>query len=455
MKKILILGMAVALTGCGIYKPYSRPEVETDGLYGQEWETADTTTIADVSWREMFTDPYLQSLIEQGLENNLDLQSAGWRLEEAEASLKSARLAFLPAFNLAPQGSGSSFDGSKVTWTYNVPVTASWEIDIFSRLRNSKLQAKALYAQSKEYRQAVRTQLIAGIANYYYTLLMLDKQYAISLETAGKYKESVKTMQAMMDAGMTNRAGVSQMEATYYSVENSLRDMAQSIKKVENSLCLLLGEAPRAIERGSIDAQALPDRLLVGVPLQLLSRRPDVKSSELALEQAFYGTAAARSALYPSLTLSGSAGWTNNAGMVVNPGKILLSAAGSLVQPLFNANANRARVRIAQAQQEEAKLSVQQTLLNAGSEVNNALTQYQTALSKVEWRNLQIESLESAVESTQLLMQHSSTTYLEVLTAQQALLSAQLSQVNDQFDRIQAVVNLYHALGGGRETDAE
>ncbi len=349
MKKILILGMAAALTGCGIYKPYSRPEVETDGLYGQEWETADTTTIADVSWREMFTDPYLQSLIEQGLENNLDLQSAGWRIEEAEASLKSARLAFLPSFNLAPQGSGSSFDGSKVTWTYSVPVTASWEIDIFSRLRNSKLQAKALYAQSKEYRQAVRTQLIAGIANYYYTLLMLDKQYAISLETASKYKESVKTMQAMMDAGMTNRAGVAQTEATYYSVETSLRDMAQSIKTVENSLCLLLGEAPRAIERGSIDSQVLPDRLLVGVPLQLLSRRPDVKSSELALEQAFYGTAAARSALYPSLTLSGSAGWTNNAGVVVNPGKILLSAAGSLVQPLFNANANRARVRIAQA----------------------------------------------------------------------------------------------------------
>ncbi|WP_295937374.1 efflux transporter outer membrane subunit [uncultured Alistipes sp.] len=455
MKKLIIILAAAAMTGCGIYKPYTRPEVNTDGLYGSA-ETVDTMTIGNISWQEMFTDPYLQALIQQGLDNNTSLQSAQWRVKEAEATLKSARLAYLPSFNFAPQGNLSSFDGAKASKTYNVPITASWQIDIFNGLTNAKRRSKALYAQSQEYEQAVKTQLIANIANLYYTLLMLDSQHQVTAQNAEKWSESVEAIRAMKDAGMATEAGVAQYEATYYSVKTSLHDLEYQIRQMENSLCALLAEAPHEIQRGSIDNQQLPEELTVGIPLQMLANRPDVRSAEYSLMQAYYATSEARSALYPSITLSGTLGWTNNSGIgIVNPGKLLWSAAASLMQPIFNANANRARVQIAKAQMEETKLSFQQKLLDAGTEVNNALTQTQTARAKTGLRSQQIEALERAVESTELLMRYGSTTYLEVLTAQQSLLSAQLSQIADRFDEIQGVVNLYQALGGGRDMAEE
>lgn len=450
MRKAIIILAAAAMTGCGIYKPYTRPEVTTDGLYGTA-ETQDSTTLGDISWQEMFSDPQLQILIEQALANNTDLQSAGWRVKEAEATLKSARLAYLPSFNFAPQGSMSSFDGATPTKTYSIPVQASWQIDIFNGITNAKRKAKALYLQSKEYEQAVKTQLIASVANFYYTLLMLDSQYTVTEETAIKWRQSVETMRAMKDAGMTNEAGVAQYEANTLAIEASLHDLAYQRTQTENSLCSLLGEAPHPISRGILEDQEVPETLAVGVPLQMLSNRPDIRQAEYSLMQAYYATASARSALYPTITLSGTLGWTNNNGIIVDPGKLIWSAAASLLQPIFNANANRAQVKIAKAQQEESRLAFQQALLNAGGEVNNALVQCQSARAKADLRIRQIEALERAVVSTELLMQHGTTTYLEVLTAQQSLLSAQLTQISDRFDEIQGVVNLYQALGGGRD----
>ena len=458
--KIKLITLSVScllLSSCGIYTTYERPsDINTDGLYGQDLNeeavAVDTASIASLSWRELFTDSHLQTLIEHALQSNTDLLSAQQRIKEAEATLSSAKLAYLPSFMLTPQGGVSSFDKSKGSWTYTGIASASWEIDIFGKLTNAKRRSKALYLQSLEYEQAVSTSLIANVANLYYTLLMLDEQYRISEETAVNWRESVRTMRAMMAAGMTNEASVSQSEANCRQVEASLLDLKQQIKEVENSLSILLGEVPGGIERGHLAGQDFPEDLTVGVPLQLLSRRPDVKSAELSLASAFYSTNAARSAFYPSITLSGTAGWTNSAGnMIINPGKLLLSAVGALTQPLFNKGLNIAQLKIAKAQQEEAKLAFQQALLNAGSEVNNALTQVQTACGKTELRTGQITSLENAVRSTQLLMQHGTSTYLEVLTAQQSLLSAQLTQVADRFDEIQGIINLYQALGGGRD----
>lgn len=452
-KQIITLAVAaLLLSGCGIYTKYERPEMNTDGLYGQDVEVEDTASIATLSWRELFTDSQLQTLIEHALAGNTDLQSAHWRIKEAEATLSSARLSYLPSFMLTPQGGVSSFDNSRGSWTYTGIASASWEIDIFGKLTNAKRRSKALYLQSLEYEQAVSTSLIANVANLYYTLLMLDEQYRISEATAVNWNESIRTMRAMMAAGMTNEASVSQSEANCRQVEASLLDLKQQIKEVENSLSILLGDVPGDVERGRLEGQTFPQELTVGVPLQLLSRRPDVKSAELSLASAFYSTNAARSAFYPSITLGGTAGWTNSAGsMIVNPGKLLLSAVGSLTQPLFNRGLNIAQLKIAKAQQEEAKLSFQQALLNAGSEVNNALTQVQTSRDKAELRMQQVASLETAVRSTQLLMQHGTSTYLEVLTAQQSLLSAQLTQVADRFNEIQGIINLYQALGGGRD----
>lgn len=454
-KTVLTVIVALSLSSCGIYKKYEPMTEVSDSLYSHQWADADiTTNMADMEWREFFTDSHLQALIEDGLQNNTDLQAAHWRVKEAEAALTATKLSYLPSFNLAPNGGVSSFDKSKASWTYTAPVTASWEIDIFNKLTNSKRQAKALLLQSREYKQAVQTQLIAAIANSYYTLLMLDEQYQISRETAETYKESVRAMKAMKNAGMTNDAGVSQMEAAYFAIESSLQDLERSISEVENTLFTLLGRMPHRIERGRLDEAAFPTELGIGVPVQLLANRPDVRAMEFALAQSHYATASARSALYPSLTLGGAVGWTNDAGIaVLNPGKLILNATASLVQPIFNGGKLRANVKISKARQEETRLAFQQSILNAGKEVNDALTLHQKAQAKVEWRKKQIASLQNATRQTELMMKHGSTTYLEVLTAKQSLLQTRLSQTTDRFESIQGMVNLYHALGGGKSLD--
>lgn len=453
MKRYIITAVATALlSSCGIYNRYTPVTDVPEDLYGNQVEVTDTIhNLGNMDWRNLFTDPYLQSLIQQGLEHNTDYRAAQLRVEEAEATLLSAKLAFLPSFTLSPQGGMSSFDGAKATWTYSVPVTASWELDIFGRMRNAKKQSQALYAQSKDYQQAVRTQLIASIANAYYTLLMLDEQLSLSEQTAETWKETVASARALMDAGQYDEAGVSQMEATYYSIQTSVLDLKEQINQVENSLALLLAETPHRYERGKLSEQVMPEDFSVGIPLQLLANRPDVRMAEHALEAAFYATNQARSNFYPSITLSGSAGWTNEAGtMIVNPGKFLASAIGSLTQPLFNRGQNIANLKIAKAQQEEAELSFQQTLLSAGSEVNDALTAYQTSRDKADFYEKQIASLHRAEQSTALKMDYGNTTYLEVLTARQTLLSAELEQVANRFAELQSVVNLYQALGGGQ-----
>lgn len=440
------------LSSCGIYTKYNRATEVPEGLYGETAVSEDTVSLGTIDWRELFTDPCLQSLIEQGLQNNTDYLTAGLRVKEAEATLLSAKLAYLPSLYLSPQGTINSFDGGKATKTYSVPVTASWEIDIFGKLRNAKRQSQALYAQSQDYRQAVRTQVIAGIANAYYTLLMLDAQLEISEQTKISWKESADATRALMNAGRVDNSSVSQMDAAYYSVCASILDLKEQINQVENSMSLLLASTPHTIERGKLDTSNIPTGFSTGIPVQLLSNRPDVRVAERSLEQAFYATNMARSAFYPSITLSGSAGWTNSAGsLIVNPGKFLASAVGSLTQPLFARGQLKGQLEIAKAQQEEARLGFQQTLLQAGTEVNNALTQYQTARDKSELYEKQVESLQTAYKSTSLTMQYGNTTYLEVLTAQQSLLNAQLTQVANRITEIQGFISLYHALGGGCE----
>lgn len=451
-KLISILLIAVLMGSCGIYKNYIRSEVADDNLFGDNIPTKDTTTIGNVSWRELFTDTALQALIEEGLQNNTDLSIARLKTQEATATLRTSRLAYLPSVSLAPQGTLNSLNGQNTTKTYQLSGTASWELDIFGRMTNVKRGARAALEESEAYRQAVQTQLIATIADSYYTLLMLDAQVDITQKTAINWQQNVKTMQALKNAGETTQAAVSQAEANRLSVDASLKTLLQQLKETENSLCSLLGRTPQFIQRGSISAQQFPEQLSYGVPLQLLRNRPDIRQTEAALAQAFYYTNESRAAFYPSITLSGNAGWTNSIGTAItNPAALLLQVVGSLTQPLFNKGVNSARLKIAKAQQEQARLTFQQSLLNAGAEVNNSLGQWQTARDRITIGEQQIDALQTTVKSTSLLMQHGKTTYLEVLTAQQSLLQASLTQVSDHFNEIQGVINLYHALGGGQE----
>ena len=452
MKRIIIgLLLLTGLSGCHIYRTYERPELSgVDSLYRVPAMTEDTMSLADFSWKELFTDTVLQQLIEKGIANNTDLNIARLKVREAEALLTSSKLAYLPSVSLTPQGTIKSIEGNSPTKTYNLAASADWELDIFGRLTNAKREAKAVLEQSQAYKQAVQTQLIATIANSYYTLLMLDKQLDISKRTAEIWAENLRVMKALKKAGQTTEMAVAQIEASKLSVDASLLSLEQQITEVENSLSSLLGVVPQRIDRSTLDMQSFPDTLSVGVPLQLLQRRPDVRQSEAVLAEFFYTTNRAYSAFYPAITLSGSAGWTNAAGVIIsNPGEWLFSAVGALVQPLFNRGQNIANLKVAKARQEEALLTFRQTLLNAGTEVNDALLQWQVARRRLDLDRQQIISLQSAVRSSELLMRHSSQNYLEVLTARQTLLDAELSAVSDRFEEIQGVINLYHALGGG------
>lgn len=447
--------MAALLSSCHIYTKYERPTMDVKGLYRDpvsltDTLVSDTVNMADLSWKEVFTDPKLQKLISIGLERNTDLQTALLKVSEAQASLSTSRLSYLPSLTFAPQGGVSSFDKSKGSWTWSLPVAASWEVDLFGKLLNTKRAAKAALMQSEAYRQAVQTQVVAAIANYYYTLLMLDKQLNITQETSVLWAENVETMKALKKAGYVNEAGVVQSEANYHAVVASIADLEYQIRETENALSLLLRQVPQKIDRGNWDQQMLPEMLHAGVPVQLLSRRPDVKAAEMALAITYYNANEARAAFYPSISISGTYGWTNSAGnMIVNPGKVIMSAIGSLTQPLFYRGANIARLKIAKAQQEEAKLAFEQAILNAGAEVSDALSMYETASRKLDQRLSQINSLTKSVEYTEKLITYGTSTYLEVLTAQQSLLSAQLSGVADRYQQMQAVVSLYQALGGG------
>lgn len=449
---ITMLSAALLLSSCGIYTNYQRSEsLPVDSLYRDVPKVMqDTASLADLSWRELFTDPLLVKWIEAGLEKNSDLQIARLRTEEAQASLRASRLSFLPSVSLTPQGSLSSFGGAKPSKTYSLGGTAEWEIDAFGSLRNAKKGSHAAWEASRAYEQAVQTQLVATIAETYYSLLALDRKLAITRETVRQWGENVRVMKALKRAGEKNDAAVAQAEASRLDAESAVLSLENQIHELENSFSTLIGIIPTAIERGNLLELSFKEELSVGVPVQLLGRRPDVRQAEWQLAQAFYATNEARSAFYPKITLSGSAGWTNNSGAdIANPGDWLLSAVGSLVQPLFNKGRNIANLKIAKAQQQQAQITFAQKLLDAGAEVNNALTGWQTARKDAELNRRKVETLESAVRSTKLLMEHGNTNYLEVLTAQQTLLQAQLAEVSDRYEEIQSVISLYHALGGG------
>lgn len=459
MKKSLyiIMSCTLLLSSCGIYKKYERPEVNTKGLYRDTLSdqdtlvSNDTTTLGSTPWREVFTDPKLQTLIDSALSNNSDLLTAALSVKQSEDMLKVAKLAYVPSFVFSPNGALSSWDGAKTNKTYSLPIQASWTIDLFGSLLNAKRAQQMVLVQARDYQRAVRTSIISGVANCYYTLLMLDEQLRITKETEALTEQTWKTMQDMKEYYGYNEGSVLSAKANYLSVKASIPEIERQIRETENSLSLLLAQAPTRIDRGTFAGQSLPENLRTGVGIQVLANRPDVHAKEMALANCFYNVNKARSAFYPNITITGSAAWTNSSGMgIVNPGKMLLNAVGSLVQPIFQHGQLIAGLRVAKSQQEQAYIAWQQSILNAGSEVSNALKLYETSAKLSEIEAERVETLQSNVEAVTALMANGST-YLEVITAQQALLASKLQKVVDDFNKMQAVVNLYYALGGGRD----
>jgi len=454
----LCLCLTLLLSSCGLYNKYERPEVNTQGLVRDIVVDSDTLQVnsdenfGNLPWREVFTDPQLQELIEKALENNTDLRNAALNVKMMEDMLKVAKLAFLPSVAFAPSGTLARVqtDGATTSKTYQLPISASWNVDLFGNILSQKRSAQMKLLATKDYQVAVQTNIICGVANLYYTLMMLDEQLAIVTDMQGLVKETWEMMQLQNQLGMARSTSVQSAEANYYSVQAQAVDLKRQIREMENSMSLLLNEPGHQIARSTLASQSLPTNFSSGVGIQLLSNRADVHAAEMQLAQCFYDVETARSRFYPNITISGTAMFTNSLGSaIVNPGKWLLSAVGSLTQPVFQHGQIVAGLKVAKAQQEQAYNTWQNAILKAGNEVSNALLLYNSSDEKSKLEEKQITVLRQNVEDTQLLYKSKGSSYLEVIQAESSLLNARISKVQDDFSKMQAVVNLYQALGGG------
>ena len=438
---ISITVLSLALTSCGCFDKFeSRGFIPADA-YGNDVNLTETS-LAQMSWREFFTDPLLQQLIDSVLARNTDINSMRIAVEKSEASLKAAKLAYLPSLYFSPQGTLSSFDYGPVSKTYNLPL----------QLMQAKISEESL-----------RANLVSTVAQQYFMLQLLDRQLQILTATDSLWNASLETEKILWENGKIYSTAVNQMESSYLNVKTQIVDTRRNIRSVENAICRLLAQTPQRINRSAWGSslhhpeakgdtgQRMFDTqfLLTGVPAMLLKNRPDIRLADYAMEEAFYNTQMARSAFFPSITLSGTAGWTNSAGVVVNPGKMLLNAVASLTQPIFARGRLKANLKIAKLSEEDLQRKYVQTVIDAGNQVNEALADCQAAREKHGYYHRQVEVLHEAYKGTHELMDNGKANYLEVLTAQESLLNSQLSEAANMYNGAKAVIALYIALGGG------
>lgn len=460
---IIAAAVSTMLTGCGLYNKYEKTVEEPAGVFGNSQDivsASSESTIADMSWREFFTDPLLQNLIEQALANNTDLNTARINIEKSQISLKTKKLAYLPSVSFSPQGSLSSFDGAKATKSYTIPLDVSWDVDLFGSITNKKRAAQAALLQAQMTEESTRSNLISTIAQEYFLLQLLDREMEILIETDSLWKASLDTQEALYENGQAYLTAVNQQESSWLDVKLQIVAMRRSIRATENEICSLLCITPQHIERSHWGAEAqyhsategqrlFEERYMkIGVPAQMLERRPDIRLANYYMEEAFYNTQAARAAFFPSITLSGEVGWTNNGG-IVNPSKLLWQLVGSLTQPIFARGQIKGNYKIAQLTEENLKKKYVQAVIDAGNDVNEAIADCMTAREKHSYYNRQVEVLHEAYYGTHELMDNGKATYIEVLKAQESLLSAQLNEAENLYNGAQGVIALYIALGGG------
>ncbi|MCH5220220.1 MAG: TolC family protein [Muribaculaceae bacterium] len=447
----LILSLA---TSCGIYTKYETPTntAITKAYVEARGDAAnDTTIFGNLQWETIFTDPTLVDYINRALNNNLTLKDARLNIEAAQAQLQGAKLAFFPSVALGPNGAGASYSGNAFSWSYSIPLTVSWEVDIFAKMLNNKRSAKVSVESAEIYAQAVRSQIISSVANTYYAIASVESQLALSRNTARLWQKSVQTMKDLFDAGRTNQAAVVQFDANYQSVLASITTLEVTRNQLDNTMSILLGTLPQHWYVSADATLTVPTMFVPGVPMYYLANRPDVNVAERGLATAFYATNSARAAFYPGLTITANGGFTNLLGSIIrNPGDWFVQLAGSLAAPLFSRGQNIARLKAAKVAQNQAMNKFEATVMSAAAEVSDALTTYEKAVERLGYLDAQVQDLEKSVEYTNDLLLYSNGTYLEVLTAQQSLLQAQMNRLTCQLTQVQAVINLYQAMGGGR-----
>jgi len=457
---LVTIASLLFIASCSVTKKFKKPKVETNKLYEHDVKL-DSTSLADMPWQELFSDPHLRDLIHEAMQNNPDLQIAIQQIKEAEANLYQSKMSFIPSLSAngdvsynEPSDNSSSFGrngGSiKANEQYSISLSSSWEADIWGKLSSTKRAAYAQLLQSQAVRRAVQTTLIADVANSYYNLMALDAKLRITQQTVQNRKQDVETMKQLKQSAQVTGAAVVQSMANRYNAEVTIPDLKQQIKEQENALSILLGRAPGRIERSELNAQSIPDTLQVGVPAQLLRNRPDIIAAENSFRAAFETTNNARTYFYPSLTITAQGGFSSlDFNDLLKPGSIFANIIGGLTEPIFSQGRNKARLKTAKARQQESLIDYKNTVRNAGREVSDALSSYQHAEEKISLREQQIDALEKSVSYSKDLLNYGKATYTDVLTSQQNLLAAQLSRVNDKLQQLTSVVSLYRSLGGG------
>lgn len=459
MKKIFAYSamafMAIAFSSCHIYQKYHLPVDESSIVedYSKALEEkVDSTTLPYLGWREIFTDPILQGYIQKAIDNNKDLENARLNVDIANAQLKGAKLSYFPSLAINASGGAASYAGSTMNWTYTIPAAASWEIDAFAKILNRKRGAKTTLEMQKDYEQAVHSQIVCGVANIYYSLVMLHQQLGLTKRTSEIWEEQVTSMELLKEAGRTNEAAVVQSRANYYNIKSTIPILENSINQLQNSLSLLLNEYPHEWEVTGDLTFTIPEELIEGIPVSYLAARPDVRASERALATAYYATNSARTNFYPSIVISAQGGFTNLLGSIIkNPGDWFIQLAGSLTAPIFSRGQNIATLEAAKAQQKQALNNFEYAVLTASADVSDALVDYNKLVEQNKYLQLQVDQLEKSVDYTnELFMYNQTTTYLEVLTARSSLLASQLNCITNWHDRASALISLYQAVGGGR-----
>jgi NodT family efflux transporter outer membrane factor (OMF) lipoprotein len=456
LPSLLLTGLiSLVIISCKVTRPYQAPEILSGDLY-RGVNTTDTNTIGSLKWREMFSDATLQDLIDSAIARNLDLRMAYTRIQQAQAYYQQSRAAFLPSANLNLGATASKLSeaqgfGIRSSSTqYQFGVASGWEADIWGRLSSSRRANLANLLRSEAAARAIQTNLVGTVANYYFNLLALDQQIKITEQTVLNWDTTVTTMRALKEAARVTEAAVVQSEAQRYSAEVTIPDIKRNIRETENALSILLGNSPAGINRGSLEQQQTEQVLQTGVPAQLLANRPDVQEAELIYRNAFELTNVARTAFYPSLNITGSAGFNSlKLSDFYNPSSIAASIGISIVQPIFNRRINKTNLEVAKAEQEASLLNFRDRVLTAGKEVSDALFLHEMALEKMTVRSKQMTALNKSVEFTQELLRNGFANYNEVITARQSLLQAELGMINDRLQQLQAKVNLYRSLGGG------
>lgn len=457
-KLIFVPVMLFSLQSCFVARDYQRPEVVNEAYFRTDLLPEDSITMAEVSWKELFTDPVLRGHIEKGLENNLDIRIALQQIEAANAYYKQGKASFLPTIGATGQAShqelsgngqmGALYDGG--ISQFELSANASWEADIWGKIRSYKRASEAAYLQTVAAHKAVKTQLIASIATVYYQLVALDGQIKITEQSIANRESSLETTKALKEAGYLTEVGVKQTEAQLYDAQGILLDLKTNTKLLENTMAILLGEAPQTIARNSLEEQVIDQEIKIGFPIQLLRNRPDVIAAEYGLVNAFEMTNVAKSDFYPSLRISATGGFQSlEIDQLLNANSLFASLVGSLTQPILNGRRIRTQYEVAQAQQEQALLTFRKAILNASREVSDALYTYEAAEKRIDIKTLQYQAYDTATIYSEELLNNGMVNYLEVLTARQNALYAQLDLINAHFTQLSAIVELYKALGGG------